>query len=166
MNDNLIYAIKDDDFDQFVILMNQNNISTEDKNHILIEACSCSNFEMVTYLIERGADIHVNEDMPLRMAVSRGPDLTKYLIENGANIQAKNLMRDAAEMGWTETVKYLAEKGLDLQPAIETACYYSYLDVIKCLVEECGADIQTVIKSASENEQCPEVIDYLNLRKN
>ena len=47
--------------------------------------------EVVKYLVENKANIHAKNDYALRLASGNGHlEVVKYLVENGANIHAKN----------------------------------------------------------------------------
>ena len=66
--------------------------------------------DAVKYLIEQGADIHVDNDYPLIWASKMDQcKLVKYLVENGADIHARDdeALIWASKMGQCELVKYL-----------------------------------------------------------
>ena len=81
---------------------------------------------MVQFLIEHGADVDAKSFVdgwtPLLSAAANSGhfNVVKYLVENGANICAKNKFEQTAFKlahvnGHTEVAKYLMEKMVDLQ---------------------------------------------------
>ena len=69
------------------------------------------------YLVEKGADIHVNFDEAFRNGVSSGHlDVVKYLVEKGADIHAdfEGALSQSAREGHFDIVKYLVEKGANI----------------------------------------------------
>jgi len=67
-------------------------------------------------LVERGADLHAENDCALRWAADCGHlEVVKYLLERGADLHAENdwALRWAARNGYLEVVKYLLEYGAD-----------------------------------------------------
>ena len=86
-------------------------------------------FKVETYkmLIERGADVHADNDFALRFSAKNGHlEVVKYLIKKGANIHADYdyalrcsayndyALKYSAENGYLEVVKYLIEKGANI----------------------------------------------------
>jgi ankyrin repeat protein len=68
-----------------------------------------SHLEIVSYLIEKGADVHVNNDSPLQWSAGKGHlEIAKYLISQGANIHA---LRASIEAGYLDVVRYLLGMG-------------------------------------------------------
>jgi hypothetical protein len=85
----------------------------------------------------------------LRRAIILGYlDIVKYMIELGADVHIfeVNPVMLASSGGHLDVVKYLAEKGLDIHAcgdeALISACRSGHLDVVKYLIEQ-GADIHT-----------------------
>ena len=127
----------------------------------LMDACESGTFEMVKYLVERGADIDAVDDDELGMnalmiACRDGSfKMVKYLVDNGADIEILNnegwnAVMFACEKGNFEMVKYLLEKGADIhtvnvkeENALMYACKYGTFKIAKYLVEK-GADIHAV----------------------
>jgi ankyrin repeat protein len=101
------------------------------------------NLETIKYLAEEGANIHVDNDLPLCWAAKYGHlDIVKYFVVKGANIPTDNdlpLCR-AAENGHLEVVKYLVKKGADIHVYNEyplcVASEYGYLEIVKYLIEQ------------------------------
>jgi len=89
----------------------------------------------------------MNLNLDLIKFSNRGKlEIVKYLVENGANIHAKNdqALRNASYYGDLEIVKYLVKNGADIHvrndEALRNACYKGQLEVVKYLVKN-GADI-------------------------
>ena len=106
--------------------------------------CSIDTFE---YLIEKGANIHANNDYVFRWSAENGHlDVVKYLIEKGADVHADNdcALRWSAENGHLDVVKYLIEKDanvhVDNDYALRWSAENGHLDVVKYLIEN-GANI-------------------------
>ena len=116
--------------------------------------------EIVKFLINRGADIHAENDYAVRYASYRGYlDVVKYLVENKANIHAKDdyAVRFASGGRHLEVVKFLVDKGANIHAkddyALRCASICGYLDIVEFLVSN-GADIHAdndyAVRCASE----------------
>ena len=69
--------------------------------------------DIVKYLVERGANIRVDDDSSLRYASYNGHlDVVKYLVESGADVHVNGdePLRIATDNGHTEVVNYLKSK--------------------------------------------------------
>ncbi len=56
-----------------------------DVNKVFVYACQNNNIDIVSYLIEIGADMSFNDDLPIKTAVKTGHlHLVKYLFEQGS----------------------------------------------------------------------------------
>jgi len=83
----------------------------------LIEACRLGLYEVAKYLILNGADVHTNNDWPLRLAFYYNHyELAKYLILNGANVHTYNNwpLRLACFNGHYEIAKLLIDSGVNV----------------------------------------------------
>ena len=122
-------------------------LKQKEKDELLIENSKKGNLEVVKYLIESGADIHVDNDANLRWASNNGHlEVVKFLIENGADIheyEDRPLIL-ASIRGHLEVVKYLVQSGADIHvdndECLSCASQFGHLEVVKYLVES-GADI-------------------------
>ena len=99
------------------------------------------------YLIEKGANVHADNDYALRRSAKNGHlDVIKYLIEKGANIHANDdyALRRSARNGHLDVVKYLIEKGANVHADYDFALGWSarngHLNVVKYLIEN-GVDV-------------------------
>jgi ankyrin repeat protein/GR25 family glycosyltransferase involved in LPS biosynthesis len=100
----------------------------------LLIAVSKGNLELVENLVERGANVNISS--PLFTSARNGhSEITKFLIDNGANIEALSNNNDnpifaAVHNGHYQDVKYLLDAGSSIQsdrlhtPLFEAA-YYS-----------------------------------------
>jgi len=85
---------------------------------ILGEKMSLSDPKTFEYLIECGADIHVNHEYALRWACKNGYlEVVKFLVESGADIHVccEYPLRFAAKNGHLEVVNFLVENGAVVQ---------------------------------------------------
>jgi len=78
-----------------------------------------SNLNIIKYLINKGLDIHVENELFLKTACSKTScnlELTKFLIEQGADFHGDNdiLLSNACTGSRFETIKYLMGLGLDI----------------------------------------------------
>lgn len=77
-------AINKGHLDMTKVLINNHQ---DIKNHALQEASSMGTYSLVKYLVEIGAEVQFNDNIPLKRAVIGGhANIVKYLIDNGANI--------------------------------------------------------------------------------
>jgi len=103
--------------------------------------------KVVKYLIEKEANVNVNNVLSFQIACKNGHlKVVKYLIEKGANIHAENdeAIRDSSAKGHLEIVKYLIENKANIHAlndsALLLASQNGYLEVVKYLIEK-GANI-------------------------
>lgn len=95
-----------------------------DKEDIALDDASIEgNLSLVKSLIEKGADIHFNNDSPLLNAVSKGYlDIVRYLVEShGIDLKhyegkkgVDGIMTKAIQSENVDLVKFLLEKGVSM----------------------------------------------------
>ena len=86
-----------------------NQEEQEELNTKLIKYSKEGNLELVQYLIEQGADIHVKDDAALRVAANDNYiEVVKYLVKQWSDIHADNdgAFKMAALNNQLEIVKY------------------------------------------------------------
>jgi ankyrin repeat protein len=136
-------------------------------DELLEKNAETGNLSMVKDAIEKGANIHANEDGALRFASTNGHlEVVKYLVEHGANISAvyNYALYQASTNGHLEVVKYLVENGANIHAnddiALHLASKNGHLEVVKYLVEN-GANIHTSDNFAIEFAKTKEIKEYL-----
>ena len=80
------------------------------KVKVLIFAAEKGYLELVRAMVERGANIHVQDNYALRITAEEGHlAIVKYLVEQGANIHAQDdyALRMAEKYHQQEVVKYI-----------------------------------------------------------
>ena len=126
--------------------------------HPIFYAAKEGNLEMVQSIIEeQNFDVNTKYEKDgstaLHWAAYGGQyDVVKYLVEHGADVNAKDNndmtpLMDAAQEGHLEVVKYLVEHGADVNAkhgedwtALTSAARKGHLDVVKYLAEH-GAEV-------------------------
>jgi ankyrin repeat protein/Cdc6-like AAA superfamily ATPase len=116
-------------------------------------ARNASSIEIVKYLVNAGADVHKGDDesSPVSLAVlAQDIEVLKYLIEVGGELNVQKEFEQSIKNGFFEGVKYLIEKGADVNKPLPegdygTALEYAAakdttLEIIKAMVEA-GADV-------------------------
>ena len=88
-----------------------------DNSEALIHASAHGYLSILKYLVEQGANIHIENDAALSWACQYGQlDVVKYLVRHGVNVNANN--RDGLILaiihGHLSIVKYLVENGANL----------------------------------------------------
>jgi hypothetical protein len=81
-----------------------------DKDKLLIKFSSFGNFEIVNFLLEKGANIHSqNDEALIEASKTLNLDIIKLLIKNGANVHAQNnkALFEASKNGDVEIISYL-----------------------------------------------------------
>jgi len=128
--------------------------------------------EVIKYLVEHGANIHVCDNWLLKQASTRGYlNVIKYLVENGVDIHVENdcALRYSAQNGHLEIVKYLIKNGADIHAQNDYSLRYSaengYFQIVKSLVEN-GADIHVKNKFALRASSMYGYLDIVNYLEN
>ena len=107
-----------------------------------------------------------NKQTILQIATEREHyDIVKYLIEKGAKITPKDettILHWASNNGNLELLQILIEKGADVNAtnntggtALQAAACYGNLDIVKCLISN-GANSRGALMCASTNEDRPQ----------
>ncbi|PVZ98459.1 hypothetical protein BB558_005533 [Smittium angustum] len=132
-------------------------------------------FNIVKYLVERGADTSEFKDLESSLfnqiedieanntRNKRKPQTVKKLVENGIDIHQNNQidLKEASEKSHLDIAKYLIKKGSDIHSdqgwALGMASKSEYSEVVKYLVEN-GANLNvdnySVLISVSKNKHC------------
>lgn len=85
-------------------------------NEIFTQACRIGDLTLAKALLDKGVDIHIEDDEPLRLAASHGNlEVVKLLIKNGADIHADNnaALRCAIKSRHHDIVELLFKYGAD-----------------------------------------------------
>ena len=145
-------------------------ISSLDSHQLLITASKVGRLDAVKLAIDKGTDIHANDDEALREAADKGHlDVVQYLVEQGADIHASDdyALRYASIQGHLDIAQYLVEQGADIHAdddlALRWAAYFGNLDIAQYLVEQ-GADIHADDDDALRNAAWKghaEVVNFL-----
>lgn len=132
------------------------NAQTEETQETAFTLACCGGFqEVVSYLLECGADIELGASTPLMEAATEGHvDLVRYLLEKGANVNATTATADSAltyagENGHTDVVEVLIEHGADIEHKSEggrtplmKAARAGHLCTVEYLISQ-GADVNS-----------------------
>ena len=132
------------------------------KNKELIWAASHGHIEVVELLLDRGANIHVNNDDALIWAARNGHiEVVKLLLDSGADIQAKydKALIYASNNDNIEVVKLLLDRGVGINAvknyALKWAANKGHIEIVKFLLDS-GADIHAdneyALKWAANND--------------
>jgi ankyrin repeat protein len=113
-------------------------------------------------------------------SVSNHMHIVKYLVENGADVNAKNDARESALLltcreGHLDIIRYLVENGADINYStglkygegvtpLTFACVYGHLSVVEYLVEN-GANVDEKIVNLAKNYKHIAIINFLENRK-
>lgn len=143
-----IRAVKTDNLDNVKIFLNSYSYyASQINSDLLFQAVRYANFDIIKYLIEKGAEIHDEEeysrDSILTEAAHYGNlNVVKYLIENGAG---KNYLKElmyvqainkAFNFERLNIIKYLIENGLD----------YNFINIVG------KKELLTVLENNIKNE--------------
>jgi ankyrin repeat protein len=128
-------------------------------NGALVLSSYYGKIEVVKFLVENGADIHVLDDYALRMSSQNGfIEIVKFLINIGANIHAMNdyALRYSDCYEHNDVVKYLIENGANIHAdndyAFRISVQHGNFELAKLLVEKGAniyANIDVVLKNTS-----------------
>ena len=129
-----------------------------------------NNYNIILWLLEHGANIHVDSDYALRAASAYGHiEIVKLLLEYKADIHADNdeALRWASENGHTEIVQLLLENDANLHAdndnTLRRACEYGHTEIVKLLLQYKAnphANNDEPLKLAQKNEH-PDIVKLL-----
>jgi len=141
-----------------------------DPNKLLIRSSEKGFIKGIKLALEKGADVHTNNDIPLVYASHYGhTEAVKVLLDNGADVHTHNntALRYASSAGHTEVVKLLLDHGADVHArnneALRWASKYGHTEVVKLLLDH-GADVHAKDDYAlkfAEKEGHTEVVKLL-----
>ncbi len=139
-------------------------------NNVALKLASRNgHLEVVKYIIEQGADIHIDDDEALKLASRGHLDVVKYLLEQGADIHIDDdfPLIEASAYGYLEVVKYLVSQGANIHAqdddAMIIAIIRGHLEIVKYLVSQ-GANIHAQNDAAmgwAKHNGHSDIIDYL-----
>lgn len=119
-------------------------------NKYLVQAAAINDVQAVAMLLKDGCDVHFNDDMALRWAVScRSFGAVELLLEVGADVHANDdeALRCACGYGYLEIVRVLLRAGADVHAREDEAIYWSSCRKHAGVVQEllrAGADVRQV----------------------
>jgi ankyrin repeat protein len=120
------------------------------KNNLFIEYCTRNQVEAVTFLLDNGVNIHVDNDEALRRSVFyKNFEVVKLLIEKGANIHAgdDDALRRSAINGDIKIIKLLLDNEANIHVDNDSSLLWSasggHFEVVKLLLEK-GIDIHAL----------------------
>lgn len=150
--ENALFYIQENNLEMFELLVvNGADVSqrSTDNSSLLINAAKEGNISIVRFLLAKGADIHVKNDLGftafqyLIFPHSRNEELVKMFLDRGADInttdaaQGKSMMFYAIESEYMPSILALKEKGAKLS-TIDNAGHrptVDEVDIVKYLVE-------------------------------
>ena len=131
------FSIKTNNLQLLIYLLENNFITNDDA---LRWASENGKIEIVKYLVDHGANVHVLDDEALRWASANGHlDVVEYLLDHNANIHARNnkALAWASQNGKIDVVEYLVDHGANIHAnddqALRWASANGHLDVVTFL---------------------------------
>lgn len=108
----------------------------------MLDECEVKAMDNARMLIERGADLHAEDDIALAQGAWAGDsDFIRFLLDRGADVNAAGgrALRTAALHGHLKIVRMLHEAGGDIHAgngeALIAAAENGYMDIVTYLVE-------------------------------
>lgn len=187
LEESFIKALEDWDVDTLTTLVRNGNISNNlinIKNERgctpLFIACEKSNSNLVSLLIDKGANVNepcVYGNTPLHVASAKdNSQIVKYLIEKGAYLDLTNernesALHKACQMNLPKNVKVLLDNGAnpDIPNGVErtvlfSVCFSGYTKIAKLLVEaNANVNACDLYKETPLQVACK--YDYLDIAK-
>ncbi|KNC99218.1 uncharacterized protein SPPG_05474 [Spizellomyces punctatus DAOM BR117] len=110
LQDALSKAVVNNRIETVQTLLQFSNIDPD--HFILVKAASKGFKDMCELLLDYGADVHVCDDLALRIAASNGDKETMVcLIKRGASVHHASVLPQAVSSGSLEAVKFLKDSG-------------------------------------------------------
>lgn len=124
------------------------NIKNLKPTDLLMKSCEIGLLSGVKLSLEQGANIHFQDDNPLRTSSESGHlDIVEFLLKKGAKIHANDdgSLVLASKNGHLDVVKFLLKNGAKIRkdgfPLI-TAAKYGHIDLVKFLLDK-GVNIHS-----------------------
>ncbi len=136
--------------------MDQFVISKEMAELIFWRAASDGNFEIVEYLLSKGVDVHICDDLALRMAVEYGHlRIVSFLLKNGASVNeiSEELFDVALRNDFLDIAILLIQNG---KCFLQYLPFDEYLPIVKFMAENrllSAEDELFLLESAVREEQ-------------
>lgn len=133
------------DSENRLTLLFQTTLSQVQKDAALIDAAKIGNLKFVKGLVEQGSSARAQGNLALLTAVIEGhTEIAEYLFREGGDANEGRILINASRLGQLELVEFLVGQGVDVHAendeALVNAASNGYLHVVKCLVEEGGAN--------------------------
>lgn len=138
-------------------------------NQELCAGINNKDLQAVTSSLDRGADIHYQDDYALRISSEYGNyEIVKLLVEKRADIHVNDNypLRTSCYRGYLEIVKLFVYKGANVNDgsskhsALYNSCEIGHLEIVKFLVTH-GAEINTCVLKKSNRHGYEEITWYL-----
>ena len=94
-----------------------NNLKDLSPDKLLLKSCQIGFIKGIELALEKGADVHYNNEQALRWASEEGnTEIVKCLLDLGVDVNVNNdqALQWACSNGHTETVKLLLDNGADV----------------------------------------------------
>ena len=159
-------AVRKGDIEAVEQLVNTNNVNRFYKDvSPLMLACQGENVALVKLLVEKGADVNLQNESglsPLMKAIGSGHvEVTRVLLECGAKTSLKTREGESALMiacrsgnENTEVIKLLLQQGcavMDVVISLLVACEAEYIGVVRALLKDSTEPVNVVFNSVKTN---------------
>ena len=113
-----------------------NNIKDFPPNELLKKCIEIGFLKGIKLALKKDADIHINNDEPLRLASENGhTEIVKLLLDKGADIHvhAEFSLQVSALNGYIDIVELLLDRGADIRKPLETSLKFKHMHVVELL---------------------------------